>query len=332
MILYTIIFAALAGAAYYYLWVKGYRASKIADAELRGKIVFISGCDSGFGERTSLALCAKGFHVFSTCLTEQGAQKLNAAAAQIKAGGVVTTIMCDITKEEDVVRAHEVVAQACKERNVGVWAIINNAGVATLGPVEWTPLAEYYRLFDVNFFGHVRVTKLFLPLIRKSRGRVVNITSIAGDMALQSGSVYCATKHALHAFNNSLRRELEYFGCKVICVAPGWMKTPIISSGWDLTQNYWAALPPPVQAAYTPAYLELLKSRFGQRAGLAESPQLVVDVLVDSVTLKNPPPRYTVGVFALLMEYTTNLLPVIIWDLIFHRHSQDLRRRNAATK
>ncbi|GIY76618.1 hypothetical protein CEXT_282921 [Caerostris extrusa] len=143
-----------------------------------GKAVFITGCDSGFGNATARKLDAKGFHVFAACLFPlgPGAAQLNQETSErLKIVGL------DVTSEESVLKALEFV-----KNNLGhciIWAIINNAGVYKGLSVEFSTLQEFRDCVEVNAFGPIRVTKAFLPLIRKSKGRVVNVTSMGGRVA-----------------------------------------------------------------------------------------------------------------------------------------------------
>ncbi|XP_053393616.1 D-beta-hydroxybutyrate dehydrogenase, mitochondrial-like [Mercenaria mercenaria] len=103
----------------------------------------------------------------------------------------------------------------------GLWTVINNAVIEFIADVEFTQIEMMKRVAEVNFYGMVRVTKACLPLIRKSRGRVINVTSVKGRLPLPTDSAYIVTKWAGEAFSDILRREMYRFGVKVIVMEPG---------------------------------------------------------------------------------------------------------------
>jgi len=149
--------------------------------------VLITGCDSGIGYSACLYFLQKGVTVFAGCLTETGKQNLSqqASSAQIQPNQLFAIIL-DVTKQEDVDEAVKFVEQNLPQ-TIDNFSILNNAGIGDGSYVESTPLHDYRKVHEVNFFGAVRITKAFLPLIRTSRkpgGRVINLTSIAGRMAV----------------------------------------------------------------------------------------------------------------------------------------------------
>lgn len=129
-----------------------------------GRAVLITGCDTGFGFATSIEMAKRGWHVFACvlCDHEEGATSLRSYGC--------TTIEMDVTKEIDVDHVHQVVVRECKVRDLQLWALVNNAGVLTCGEVEWGSFCEFDKVFQVNVLGCIRVTRKFLPIIRKSRG------------------------------------------------------------------------------------------------------------------------------------------------------------------
>lgn len=138
------------------------------------RLVLVTGCDSGFGNLVARKLERYGFEVFAGCLfpDQEGAQKL-----QRETSKKLRVVKLDVTKKEDVAN---VIAQV-KESGFELWSVVNNAGVAEYVPAEWgDDVEEYHRMMDVNVFGLVRVTKACLPLLRKSKGRVVNLGSMTG--------------------------------------------------------------------------------------------------------------------------------------------------------
>jgi len=178
--------------------------------------ILITGCDSGFGKLTAERLNQLGYKIFAACLTQEGIKGLP--------NGVKGFIM-DVTKQSDVDKAFQFVQ---KEIPKGLDVLINNAGILLGSLIEWTTMEEYQKMMDVNFFGMVRVTLAFLPLIRKVQGKIINITSMAGYFVPPSMAGYGATKHAAEGFTDGLRRELKNFGIKVVIIEPTAAKTSIL--------------------------------------------------------------------------------------------------------
>lgn len=125
-------------------------------------IIVITGCDSGFGELLSKKFSKLGFLVISGCLTNQGIENLS---------NIVTkAVLCDVTKEEDIKQLINQVEIISKTNNAKVWAIINNAGIANGGALDWTELNIWRKVLEVNFFAVVAVTRAMLPLLKRTPG------------------------------------------------------------------------------------------------------------------------------------------------------------------
>lgn len=138
------------------------------------KAVLITGCDSGFGQMAAKALDTYGFHVFAGCLQPKGlgAQKLYKTTSNR-----LRILSLDITREDDI----DAAVKEIEESDLTLWAVINNAGVIDYGPLEWDNGSSRIRkVLDVNLFGAIRVINACLPLIRRSKGRIVNVSSVFG--------------------------------------------------------------------------------------------------------------------------------------------------------
>lgn len=143
--------------------------------DINGKAVFITGCDSGFGKELACRLDGMGFHVFAGCLApdREGAKSLKEATSPN-----LHIVPIDVTDDFQVMKAMQYVRDNLGDNQL--WAVVNNAGVATFCEIEWCSVREFMNIMDINVFGIVRVTKAFLPLLRRSEGRVVNVASLAG--------------------------------------------------------------------------------------------------------------------------------------------------------
>lgn len=181
------------------------------------KCVVITGCDSGFGEMAAVHLTSLGFHVVAACLTDEGRERIQPFVAR--------AVLCDITKDCDVTQLVSETESLCKEKKYKLWALVNNAGIALGGPLDWISMDVYQKVMDVNFFGHVRVTKAMLPLLKqKKHSRVINISSVAGFYCSANLSAYGASKHAMEGFMKSVREELKPWGIYVSNVNPAFMR------------------------------------------------------------------------------------------------------------
>ncbi|TKR92448.1 hypothetical protein L596_007098 [Steinernema carpocapsae] len=183
------------------------------------KAVFISGCDSGFGRHLALKCAASGFMVFSGCLTKEGAKSLGEESK-----GHVITVSLDVTSDDSVREAARFV-EGKMGNGVELWALVNNAGVFTCyGPDDWCTIEEYKFSFDVNTLGVVRTTHAFKPLLKRSKGRIVTVTSVAGRMSSPCAGPYSAAKYAAEAYMDTIRQELRPYGITCCILEPGAFK------------------------------------------------------------------------------------------------------------
>ena len=138
-------------------------------------IILITGCDTGFGAMASIELARSGYNVVSACLTEDGKKRLE--------GKVALTILCDVTNEADVSRLASATEDLAAKNKIRLWAVINNAGIAPMGNMDWLSMSDIKKAMDINYFGAVSVIKATLPELKKTRNsRIINISSIAGKL------------------------------------------------------------------------------------------------------------------------------------------------------
>jgi len=253
---------------------------------LRGRSVFISGCDTGFGRQLALDLDKKGLKVFAGCLTENGVKELKEICSSI-----AVPIICDITKSDDIKKTTEIISAACPE---GLWALVNNAGIGIAAEWDWASMAMIRKTMEVNFFGHVAVTKSLLGLLKKRQGRIINIASMAGYVAAPHIGPYSCTKYAMEAFTDSLRREMKPWHVGVFVLEPYFMSTPMVVDANKGIHREWEGVSDEVKAEYGKEYAEgILNST--KRIPFMEPPENVVKALVLCVTGINPPLRKRIG-------------------------------------
>ncbi len=178
------------------------------------KNVLVTGSSTGIGLASTMYLAERGYHVFAGARKEADLEKLGEIAN-------VTPLKLDVTIENDLQKVFNII------ESEGLYALVNNAGIALPGPLMELTKADLQKQFDVNVFGLHEVTRWMFPLLSAQRGRIVNIGSIAGDIASPFLGAYSMSKFALEAYSDALRRELDPLGIKVSLIKPGTIKTPI---------------------------------------------------------------------------------------------------------
>ncbi|KAL6075771.1 hypothetical protein STEG23_026509 [Scotinomys teguina] len=282
-------------------------------SHLHDKYVFITGCDSGFGNLLARQLDRRGMRVLAACLTENGAEELKR-----KTSDRLETVILDVTKTESIVAATEWV----KERvgNRGLWGLVNNAGIALFAPNEWHKKQDFAKVLNVNLLGLIEVTLNMLPLVRRARGRVVNVASILGRVSLFGGG-YSISKYGVEAFSDSLRRELSYFGVKVAIIEPGGFKTALSSN--DKTSSsmkmLWNQTSSEVKEIYGEEFLlSYLPTKNPFMALSSEDLTLVTDCMEHALTSCHPRIRYSAGWDAKFFYLPMSYLPTFLSDAIFY--------------
>ncbi|CAF1607042.1 unnamed protein product [Didymodactylos carnosus] len=249
-----------------------------------GKYVLISGCDTGFGNGLAKELDCQGYNViagvYSNNTIEQLGKELSSKA---------TVFKLDITKQQDIDGAFELV----KSKTDNLHALVNNAGVGRGGLIDWTPLTLYRDVMEVNFFGHVSMTKTFLPLLLRQPGnRIVNISSIAGYFASPAVSAYCASKYALEAFSDCLRREMAQWGLKVSVIEPGLMRTAIFEGKEEALSQLWTNLTSDTKERWGEAFFDQHMKRMNDFMKNTQDPMIVVRALQHAVSSSKPNFRF----------------------------------------
>jgi len=195
------------------------------------EIAIITGASSGIGAATARELARRGFHVLAGVRRDQDADAIR--------GPGIEPLIIDITNPDQIGALANRVHGDPQGR--AVRALENNAGIGVNAPVEVFAIDEWRRLFEVNFFGHIAVTQTLLPALIRSEGRVINISSVGGKIAMATYGPYAGTKFALEAVSDSLRREIAPFGVQVVVVEPGAVRTKIggraIATAHELASN-----------------------------------------------------------------------------------------------
>ncbi len=261
--------------------------------------ILITGASSGIGQAAALHLDGLGYAVFAGVR-----RKADGQALREQASPRLRPVVLDVTQAETIQAAVSLIA----EETDYLSAVINNAGIAIAGPVEFVPLSELERQFQVNVIGQVAVTQAAMPFIRAGKGRIINIGSISGRVAMPFVGPYSASKFALRALTDALRQEVRPWGIHVSLIEPGAIQTPIWARTIDHNSRLLEQLPDTAHTLYQTAF-ERLPERTRQTARAASPVALVTQAIVRALTAAHPKPRYLVGRDARAAALFINLLP-----------------------
>jgi NAD(P)-dependent dehydrogenase (short-subunit alcohol dehydrogenase family) len=245
--------------------------------------VVITGVSTGIGHDAARYLIERGYRVFGSVRSAADADRVAQAL-----GPHLVPLIFDVTDAAAVAAAAQEVGAAVGDR--GLRALVNNSGISGAGPLMHFPLADLRRMFDVNVFGLLTVTQAFLPLLgaRSDRlrpaGRVINISSISGGLVFPFVGAYGASKHAVEALTDGLRRELSIYGIPVIGIEPGNIRTPI----WEKS----AALDPAYAGTDYAPILARLPAILADMARKGDPVERVSAVIFEAVSAPRPKTRY----------------------------------------
>ena len=267
--------------------------------------VLVTGASTGIGEATVLHLRELGFEPVAGVRSDEDAKRLE--------GLGLRTARIDVTDQASIDAAREALGD---EPLAG---LVNNAGIAVAAPLEFVPLDQLRRQLEVNLIGQVAVTQAFLPALRAARGRVVNVSSIGGRMALPLVGAYNMSKFGLEAFSDSLRRELLSHGVDVIVIEPGGVKTPIWKKGNELAEQMVDDMPADAERLYG----KLIEGLRRQTVKIAEQrgsePRAVAEVIGTALATSKPRARYLVGRDAKSRALMIRLVPARVVDRLVVR-------------
>uniref|UniRef100_A0A8D0BQL0 Retinol dehydrogenase 16-like n=1 Tax=Salvator merianae TaxID=96440 RepID=A0A8D0BQL0_SALMN len=292
----------------FYFLRRWYRERQTVE-NLTEKYVFITGCDSGFGNQLARQLDARGLRVLAACFTQKGAEQLEKATSER-----LKTTLLDVTSTESVKAATEWVKGCVGDK--GLWGLVNNAGIGVpVVPNAWLCKDDFMRILNVNFLGAVDVTLHMLPFLRRAQGRVVNVSSLAGRFAY-SGGGYSPSKFALEAFSDSLRRELYPFGIKVSIVEPGAFNTGINEATANYHSTIWTELPVETKDLYGEQYWKNFPKTFVGGSWVKTDLSLVTNCMEHALTSCHPRSRYSAGWDVKLFYIPLSYLPASVGDYI----------------
>jgi NAD(P)-dependent dehydrogenase (short-subunit alcohol dehydrogenase family) len=272
--------------------------------------VLITGASSGIGAATAILLDRQGVNVFAGVeAPDDGQQALAGSSERLR------RVVLDVSSEASIRAA---LAEIDRDLGgAGLDGVVNNAGVGVPGPLEALPLDQLRRQLDVNVIGQVAVTQAVLPLIRRTRGRIVFVGSIGGILASQFAGAYHASKFAIEAIADVWRQELEPEGLAVILIEPSVISTPIWEKAIASLDGLANAGSPRLEP-----YRDRLRSfrdslRSADEHG--KSPDAVAETIAEALSTERPDTRYVVGGAGKLARALRPLVPDRLADKLAER-------------
>jgi NAD(P)-dependent dehydrogenase (short-subunit alcohol dehydrogenase family) len=254
-------------------------------------VALVTGASSGIGRAAASALVAAGFEVVGT-------GRNTAAVAPLDG---VRFLDLDITSDESVSSAVGHVIDRFGRLDV----LVNNAGTGAAGAAEESSVAQDQRVFDINFFGLVRMTKAVLPHMRAAgAGRIINISSVLGLVPAPYMASYAATKHAIEGYSESVDHEVREHGIRVLLVEPGWTRTSLDAKAIQ------PDAPLPTYAAQRRAFDGVIERAMAD----GDDPAVVAKAIVAAATDAKPKLRYTAGPLAGRVSALRRFVPTRVFD------------------
>ncbi|BFZ02772.1 hypothetical protein BsWGS_05811 [Bradybaena similaris] len=278
------------------------------------KAVLITGCDHGFGNILARQLDREGYKIFAGCLdiNSEGAKDLRSETSS-----KLSLLQLDVTDDAQIESARSIIAETLNGHVL--WAVVNNAAVFDYAWFEWHPKVQFKKLMDINFMGLVNVTRTFLPLVRAAKGRIINMSSLAGRMVLPGQAAYSSSKFAVLGFSEGLRREMSVFGVNVITVEPSLYNTgmPAADAVCSRNESFWASAEPGIKRDYGESYFRETQAAWGRILHFGSNNiKQVIDCYVHAVTAVHPQTRYTPPFYMGALADAMNMLMPALQDCL----------------
>ena len=256
---------------------------------MKTKVIVITGASSGIGFTTGEFLASKGYKVYGLSRSK-------------RENSVINFIACDVTDKKQVIAAFEQI-------NEDIYAVINNAGIGISGPVEYASEEDINKIIKVNIIGVVNVCQVAIPYLRKSKGKIINIGSVASDLIIPFQTFYSMTKAAVHALTQGLNMELKPFGIKATTILPGDTKTSFTANRYKNAVR---------DEFYNDRVIKsVVKMEKDEQGG--KDPVTVSRVIYRVLKKKNPPLKVTVGYEYKTLVFLKRLLPLkFVNNVIYH--------------
>ncbi|PEP10128.1 short-chain dehydrogenase [Bacillus wiedmannii] len=273
------------------------------------KIAVITGASSGFGLLTTLDLAKKNYLVIATMRNLEKQVNLISQATQLNLQKNITVQQLDVTDQNSI---HNFQLYLKEINRVDL--LINNAGYAHGGFVEEIPVEEYRKQFETNLFGAISITQLVLPYMREQKsGKIINISSISGQVGFPGLSPYVSSKYALEGWSESLRLEVKPFGIDVVLVEPGSYNTNIWEVGKQLATNQSETTSPYKE------YMDKIQKHINSGSDTFGNPIDVSNKIVEIAESKRTNLRYPIGKGVKFMIFAKRILPWRLWEYLVLR-------------
>ena len=274
------------------------------------RAVVVTGTSSGIGRACALLLIRNGFTVFA------GVRKpADGDSLRREAGERLIPLHIDVTDHEGVAAAAGLTASTLRARGLSLYALVNNAGIGVSAPLEFQPLDDIRRSFEVNVLGQIAVTQAFLPLLRETRGRIVNICSIGDRIAIPFGGTLNGSKSAFAMMSESLRLELRPWGMYVVIIDPGAITTPAVDKTLGDPEGMLRRMSPDAERLYGKLFRGFIE-RAGARERNGSPPDVVADAVLSALRDAHPHRRYVVGKGARVLATLPKILPAPLLDRV----------------
>ncbi|NUP09758.1 MAG: SDR family NAD(P)-dependent oxidoreductase [Polyangiaceae bacterium] len=274
------------------------------DAE---RAVLVTGASSGIGHAIATRLAGSGFHVFA------GVRNARDGAALREVHAALEPVIVDVTKPEQIAAAAEHLGRAVGEQ--GLFGLVNNAGIGVSGPLELLPLDELRWQFEVNVFGQIAVTQALLPLLRRAKGRIVNIGSVGDRITIPFAGALTASKHAFASLNDAMRMELHAWGIHVALVEPGAIVTKAVDKLELDAEKTIAGFTEEGRSLYGETYRAAVK-RAAEHERQGSPPDVVAQAVERALAARKPRTRYLVGHSARPLALMAKTLPDTLLDRV----------------
>jgi NAD(P)-dependent dehydrogenase (short-subunit alcohol dehydrogenase family) len=271
------------------------------------KSALVTGASSGIGEATAIRLVRAGWKVFA------GVRNVE-RFSNVTPG--LVPVALDVSDADSISVAQRTIATALDGK--GLDALVNNAGIGQVLPMEYTTAKDLQEIFSVNVFGLLAVTQAFLPLLRKSRGRIVNLSSIGALITIPFGGALCATKHCVEAFSDALRMELLPDGIEVIAIRPASIHSPAADKLAAAEERMIEGLPAEGKVRYAAGLRHFIAEMMkGENSGSA--PDVVAEVIETALTAARPHTHYLAGKNRHLLSFLGRWVPDRLRDQLLLR-------------
>ncbi|PFD37322.1 short-chain dehydrogenase [Bacillus thuringiensis] len=277
---------------------------KESEPTMNKKIAIITGASSGFGLLTSLELAKKDYLVIATMRNLEKQGTLLSQVTKLNLQQNIKVQQLDVT-DQNSIHSFQLFLKEINRIDL----LINNAGYANGGFVEEIPVDEYRKQFETNLFGAISITQLVLPYMREQRsGKIINISSISGQIGFPGLSPYVSSKYALEGWSESLRLEVKLFGIDVALIEPGSYNTNIWAVGKQLAENQSDTTSPYKE------YMDKIQKHINSGSDTLDNPIDVANKIVEIAESKRTNLRYPIGKGVKFMIFMKKILPWRLWE------------------